>query len=567
MIRRATLICALAALWLGTGSRPAAAQPSAALENYALFVLEGYRGKGSHVVSGDVGVNAGSLVSSGKLDAPTSRLVGDQVTLARPSQCAALFANQAALRGPGCGPPTSFASPIIADVEAACGFPRPFPTCDAASSIQVDHGATLDLAPGVYGAVVVSGGGRGPGMLRLTAGHYVFCSLKASRHAQVVVSGPAEIDVAGSLVLDNGSGFGAEEGGPTPGEIVVHVAGDAVRFSRKATVGALLCAPDAELRLTAGADLTGRFVARSILSDRVTVRAVSTPPSSTTSSTTPTSSTTSSTSSTTTSTAASSSTTTSTTTTTASTSTTTAPSTSSTTTISATTSTTTAPSTSTTTTSTTTSTTSAPSSTTTTTVTTTSTAAPTTSTTTASTTTLPSSTTTSTAASTTNTTSTTTTTAPPTSTTTTTSASTTTTTLGGGECSGGGITARLVVNYADVGAPALSGLRLRLGYPSSLSLPNIPGTDFVDSSRIQDLTGANGFLVGQNVNQTLDVVYGVTGATFPSGDFVEVQFDCAGGTVLPADFECSVVSASDQVGNDVQNPGAIPCAVSSLTGL
>jgi hypothetical protein len=124
-----------------------------------------------------------------------------------------------------------------------------------------------------------------------------------------------------------------------------------------------------------------------------------------------------------------------------------------------------------------------------------------------------------------------------------------------------------VVNYADVGAPALSGLRFRLTYPVSLSLPNIPGTDFVDSSRIQDLTGANGFLVAENVNQILDVVYGVTGATFPSGDFADVQFDCAGGTVLPTDFQCIIVSASDQVGNDVQNPGAIPCGVSSLAGL
>jgi len=65
----------------------------------------------------------------------------------------------------------------------------------------------------------------------------------------------------------------------------------------------------------------------------------------------------------------------------------------------------------------------------------------------------------------------------------------------------------------------------------------------------------------------LDVLYGVTGTTFPSGDFADVQFDCTGGSVAVTDFHCTVVSASDQVGNDVPNPGTIPCSVGRVSGL
>jgi hypothetical protein len=149
--------------------------------------------------------------------------------------------------------------------------------------------------------------------------------------------------------------------------------------------------------------------------------------------------------------------------------------------------------------------------------------------------------------------------------------STTTTTLGGGvTCTAAGINARVSVPYNTVGAPLLSGIRLRVHYPGTVSLPNIPGTSFVDSARLTSLTGVNGgFLIGQDVDtnadsveDTLDVLYGVTGTTFPAGDFVRVLFDCTvGSPVSPSNFQCVVNSASDQVGNDVPNPASIPCSV------
>ena len=128
--------------------------------------------------------------------------------------------------------------------------------------------------------------------------------------------------------------------------------------------------------------------------------------------------------------------------------------------------------------------------------------------------------------------------------------------------------------YAQIGAPLLSGIRLRVRYPAKVGMPTIPGTNFVDSSRLTSLTGvAGGFLIGQDIDtnsdmieDTLDLLYGVSGTTFPSGDFVRALFDCAGTAfVSPGDFQCVVTSASDQVGNDLPNPGSIPCAVVEVT--
>ena len=182
------------------------------------------------------------------------------------------------------------------------------------------------------------------------------------------------------------------------------------------------------------------------------------------------------------------------------------------------------------------------------------------------TTTTTSSTTPTTAASTTSTT------GPVTSTTTTTTSSTTSTTGAAFVCSGPTVSARIVVPYNLSAAPPLSGIRLRVAYPPTVSMPNIPSTSFVDPSRLTDLTGAGGSLVaqdldtnGNSVEDTLDVIYFLTG-TFPPGNFARAQFDCNVGAMLnTANFPCNVISASDVVGNDVPNPQLIPCSVNQLS--
>ena len=126
--------------------------------------------------------------------------------------------------------------------------------------------------------------------------------------------------------------------------------------------------------------------------------------------------------------------------------------------------------------------------------------------------------------------------------------------------------------YDQSPAPPLSGIRLRVAYPSPVSIPTIPGTAFVDPSRLFDLTNGGGSLVAQDldtngngVEDTIDVIYFVTGTVFGPGNFADAVFDCSPGSMLrPSEFACAVVGASDRVGNDIPNPQLVPCAVTDL---
>jgi hypothetical protein len=156
-------------------------------------------------------------------------------------------------------------------------------------------------------------------------------------------------------------------------------------------------------------------------------------------------------------------------------------------------------------------------------------------------------------------------------TTTTTTSSTTTSTVGAVACSPSGLVATLGVPYDEVGAPELSGVQLSVQYAASVSIPNIPGTPFVDPSRLLDLTGLVPFLLAQDADTNADTVedrmtilFSVTNTVFPPGALLNVTFDCNAGMVSPGDLVCTVTGASDRVGNDVANPGAIPCRVTAL---
>ncbi len=133
-------------------------------------------------------------------------------------------------------------------------------------------------------------------------------------------------------------------------------------------------------------------------------------------------------------------------------------------------------------------------------------------------------------------------------------------------CDGRGIVLRVRVDYDKVLAPQLAGVRLEIGYPSQVSIPVMEG-GFVDSSRLVDLTGKGVFLVGQVATSgTLGIVIGLAGGTFDSGDVFTALLDCSTGTSTSfADYQCRVLSASDQVGNDVMHATDIPCSVAQVS--
>jgi hypothetical protein len=169
---------------------------------------------------------------------------------------------------PSCSVATGQCVTDPGDLAAACGFPTPFPACDAANEVLAQPGVDCvrgvdvnpgngrcDLAPGTYGAVSVQNGGK----LTLTGGGYAMCSLQVGQGSDVLADAPSVLDVSGTLALGNDATFG-----PGPGEscgmITVHASGPgSVTFGRQAKVNGYFCGPERLVRLGHDNDLTGRF--------------------------------------------------------------------------------------------------------------------------------------------------------------------------------------------------------------------------------------------------------------------------------------------------------------------
>lgn len=280
-----------------------------------------------------------------------AQLVGDEVFFTlRGAQVYQLFRNGGGALGNVtiADPPVQpFTPPVIPGtcgsdcaldvtaIEQLCGFPDPFPACDAGQPVTVLAGqdcagdvspgnGRCDLPPGVYGALSV----RSHAALALGAGTYVFCSVRAARSTNVSGGGTTIlVPGGGSMSVSNDSTFGE-----ACGDLTVLVDGrGAVRFGHALSVTARLCAPEAKVRLGHGNHLRGQFVADFITSDRgndgsccggATTTTLAGPTTSTLASTSTSSSLAPSTSSTTTSTSSTTSTTTTTSTSSSSSSTT-----------------------------------------------------------------------------------------------------------------------------------------------------------------------------------------------------------------------------------------------------
>ena len=154
------------------------------------------------------------------------------------------------------------------DLAAACGFPTPFPTCNAANEVLAMAGldcvrgpdakpgnARCDLAPGTYGTISLQTGAK----LTLTGGAYTLCALLISQSAEVIADAPATLDVSGDVRINNDASFGPAAGQEC-GKIVVRAAGPgSVTFGRQVKVNGYFCGPERLVRIGHDNDLTGRF--------------------------------------------------------------------------------------------------------------------------------------------------------------------------------------------------------------------------------------------------------------------------------------------------------------------
>lgn len=287
----------LLALVLAALAIPAAAQPLRRdLGAYALLAMRRATLKDVTVAGAcNVGVNCGTPSPGSdcgilRMDDATfadgSQAAGDRTFHRAGSALFQLFRNGG---GPLTGvtvkqpPIQTFATPILpgtcgtscapdyAAIEAACGFPSPFPVCDPTRRVVAAKGvdcafdtqpgnALCDLAPGTYGTIEVRNGAT----VLLAPGAYVACDLHVSRKARVLGEGVVlDVGPGGSLRVGSGSQVGQD-----CGDLVVHLAGlGPVSFGRNARIAAQICAPRAGVGLGHDNVIVGQVVADTIAAD------------------------------------------------------------------------------------------------------------------------------------------------------------------------------------------------------------------------------------------------------------------------------------------------------------
>ncbi|HEV7734281.1 MAG TPA: hypothetical protein VGR62_19065 [Candidatus Binatia bacterium] len=167
--------------------------------------------------------------------------------------------------------------PDFGDLYAACGFPPVLPGCDASKPVLTQAGGDCliaddeipgngrcDLAEGTYGNFTVQNGAS----VQLLGGGYVFCSMAFGKFAELTSSSPSRV-----LVVNGDVGFSdAANVGPGPGlecgQLTLLMAGaGAVSFGRDSNINAVVCAPEALLRLGHNNNLTGSFFGDVVESD------------------------------------------------------------------------------------------------------------------------------------------------------------------------------------------------------------------------------------------------------------------------------------------------------------
>jgi len=260
----------------------AVAQPSTHLAPYVLFAQDSIRIRSALIKDGDVGVNDGLLYTRGAVAASQSDFVGGATHLDSTTDCEDLFTNVLVGGASRCPQASgSVPRPVVANVPQGCSFPSPFPACDPSRPVLVDHNQTIDLplgpsgTPGIYGDLVVQGGGSGPAVLKLAPGEYHFCSVRVGRNGSVLFRGPTTVDVTGQVRMSNATDIGPDSSlgaaAPPPGAIKWYVQGTQVRYSRKGNIGGYVCAPTARMSIGSSVVLKGQYVARSIRLKRSTV--------------------------------------------------------------------------------------------------------------------------------------------------------------------------------------------------------------------------------------------------------------------------------------------------------
>jgi len=300
--RKSSLVSGGAALVLAASVGVAAAQELRRdLGSYFIFANRSLSGKNLRLLSPcNVGVNCaqpttnsscGTISFEDAFFADGSQLAGDKGNFNKAfADAFQAFLNKGGpfpnliVRQP---PVQSFVTPIIpgtcdgacnpdvAAIDALCGVPNPFPSCDPTKLVQVSAGGDCegapdaspgngqcDLGPGTYGDVNVKNNAK----ISFTGGVYDVCSLILGKNADGSAASAATINVddGGAFRVNNASNFGS-----ACGEFTVNVKGKGVvSFGRNASIAAKVCASASDVNLGHGNDLLGQFVGDTVTANR-----------------------------------------------------------------------------------------------------------------------------------------------------------------------------------------------------------------------------------------------------------------------------------------------------------
>jgi hypothetical protein len=152
----------------------------------------------------------------------------------------------------------------VAALQAACGFPSPFPACDQSKPVKalanadctfgdtIPNNGICDLPPGTYGQIDVQNGAH----IKLSPGNYNVCAFKAGRSVLM--------DATGVTLNVNGGFFKASNGfniATKCGDLQVFVNGPGqVSFGRNGFIAAKVCAPQSNIKLGHNNILIGNFI-------------------------------------------------------------------------------------------------------------------------------------------------------------------------------------------------------------------------------------------------------------------------------------------------------------------
>jgi hypothetical protein len=256
-----TIVLAVAATLVAGTAR--AAEPSHTLDDYVLLGLRRVHLKDlATVTSGNVGVNeAGSIgliVGPGCTFGDGTQLVSDGARGDRYSVFD-LFVNRlranATITVRDAGPLPTGALPLIAPLPPLPAF------APASGGLYVSQSTTI--LPGAYGRIVVQSGVQ----LTLAPGSYDVGSLLLARNAAVLASGPVTFDVAGTIVVGNGSSMRPTGPPLTANDFVVNLGGTLARFGQGASATVKLYGPNAHLKFGRNFVGVGQFVGKDINTD------------------------------------------------------------------------------------------------------------------------------------------------------------------------------------------------------------------------------------------------------------------------------------------------------------